>query len=125
MRDQEPYVPQATNPEDVDRLEQVLARAAAIYAERERAYGGQWKKYGWRGAIYNARRKVERAFTTLWNAEPRAEVTFHPDETTTQKPGVFADPIDVDDLLDTINYCAMAIMQVEDGNRDGAGSWWQ
>jgi hypothetical protein len=86
----------------------ILDEALAIYEERSKLYGDQWRKYGWRGCLYNARRKVERAWEHLWNRE-------------TERPTVHDD---VDDLLDTINYCAMAIKSVREGNRDGKGGWW-
>lgn len=92
---------------------QVLEEALDIYLKRHPHYGDQWKKYGWRGAIYNARRKVERMWAQLWNAEPSDAVA----EATKQVSGV-------DDGLDTIVYLAMAIVAVREGNRDGMGAWW-
>ncbi len=95
----------------IEDIRKVLDQAGDIYELRHPNYGDQWKKYGWRGALYNARRKVERAWAQLWNAaEPSPEYKE-------DMPGV-------DDLLDTINYCAMAILEVRNGNRDGTGKWW-
>jgi len=95
-------------PSSIEQLRDILNEAADIYERRDKQYGDQWKKYGWRGALYNARRKVERAWEQLWDHDPT--VTLDDDPT--------------DDLLDTINYCAMCIMEVRAGNRDGTGGWW-
>lgn len=86
----------------------VLTRAMEIYEERNIKYEDAWKQSGWRGALFDARKKVERAWTHL----------FYADSVPT------GDPHDVDDLIDTINYCAFAIRAIEDGNRDGQGGWW-
>lgn len=96
---------------DLERIAKVHEHCMEIMREREEQYGDQWKKYGLRGALYSARRKVERAWAQLWDApaDPRALPHQH-----TQ----------LDDLYDTINYCTMAILAAEDGNRDGTGGWW-
>lgn len=93
----------------------VLTEALAIYEQRHPHYGDQWKKYGWRGAIYNARRKVERMWAQLWDSEPEATAVIAKNE-----GGVGG----IDDGLDTIVYLAMAIVAVREGNRDGMGAWW-
>lgn len=98
-------------PESVAELRNILKEAGDIYAARHPHYGDQWRKYGWRGCLYSGRRKIERAWTQLWNKEPEYV-----------KEGEVGG---VDDLLDTINYCAMAVMEVRRGNRDGEGIWWQ
>lgn len=106
-----------------EQLRGILDEAAVIYEQRDQQYGDQWKKYGYRGTLYNARRKIERAWETLWNAAPvgQIEVTTFEEAERHYAPD---DMPDVDDLLDTINYCAMTIMEVRAGNRDGTGGWW-
>lgn len=102
---------------DEDRHAEILSRAASIFAQRQEQYGDQWKQYGWRGCLYNARRKAERAWRTLWNAKPdMVEVTAFQDREPHLVPGTMPD---TDDLYDLINYAAMAIMAVADNNRDG------
>lgn len=96
--------------EHVAELAAVLNEALAIYAERQKSYGQQWRKYGVKGALYSARRKIERAWAQLWDGPAES----HP----------LAGVSGVDDLLDTINYAAMAILCVRSGNRDGEGAWW-
>lgn len=95
--------------EDLDHIAQVFDHCMGILKARQASYGSQWKKYGWRGALYNARRKVERAWAQLWDAEPDSPTGRH---------------MGVDDLYDTINYCAMTLLAIEEGNRDGEGDWW-
>lgn len=80
----------------------VLERAMKIYEQREDKYQGIWREYGWRGSLMQARSCVERAWRTLWNAEPRHNET-----------------VKTDDLVDLINYVVFTIRNIEDGNRDG------
>jgi len=75
----------------------VFARALNIYADRHRKYGLQWKDQGWRGQLFHLRACAGRALRTLWNGGK-----------------------DVDDLLDAINYGAMAVRLLE---VEHAGDW--
>jgi hypothetical protein len=85
--------------------EAVMIEALNIYRERNRKYKDNWRRYGWRGCLYDLRRKVERAWDLLWNAEDTEQ-------------------LDVDDLLDVINYAAITVRAVRELNRDGTGRWW-
>jgi ribosomal protein L20 len=91
-----PHDPQST---DYDR---VLYRAHEIYTERNTTYRDMWRTYGSRGALFQMRCAAERAFRKLWSPKILPATSQH-----------------VDDLLDTINYAVFAIINLEDGNRDG------
>lgn len=91
----------------------ILNEAADIYDKRQPAYGDQWRKYGWRGALYSARRKVERAWAQMWDATPGHPVEADDEEVS-----------GVDDLLDSMVYLAMCVHEARKGNRDGEGQWW-
>lgn len=88
----------------------VLDEALAIYKERNARYGDAWRRSGWRGTLTDLRRKIERAWSFLWHADP--EQVDGPDD------------IDVDDLMDIINYAVFSIRAIREGNRDGHGGWW-
>lgn len=104
----------------VQEMKQIFDEALEIYAERQRSYGNQWKKYGWRGALYSCRRKVERAWAQLWDQDPASAAERADSDVPGSSPGASG----ADDLLDTINYAAMTIVCVRQGNRDGEGKWW-
>ncbi len=95
-----------------ERIRAILNEAADIYDDRHPHYGDQWRKYGWRGALYSARRKVERAWAQLWDAP--AEPVEDEEQGTNG----------TDDVLDAIVYLAMAVLEAREGNRDGTGEWW-
>jgi hypothetical protein len=92
----------------VSQQASILGDALTIYAERNEKYKDNWRRYGWRGLLYDCRRKVERAWDALWNLRPEA-VEVHADD---------------DDLLDVVNYAALAVRAVRENNRDGEGGWW-
>lgn len=92
-----------------EQLREILEEAAQIYDDRNTKRGDLWKQRGWRGALYDVRVCAERAWAHLWRAPAGGkDIATH----------------DVDDLLDCINYCAMAIIAVREGNRDGVARWW-
>ena len=86
---------------------EIMERALAIMVERDPQYHDSWKNYGWRGAIFNLRRKAERVWHVLFNANPPELVAQNED-----------------DLLDIINYAAMAIACMREENRNGLTNWW-
>ena len=86
---------------------EMLVRALKVYAERNVKYRDNWRRKGWRGALFGARLALERAWDALWSAEPGRTVSRN------------KTPHDVDDLIDTINYAAMTARLVEAGDRDG------
>jgi hypothetical protein len=97
--------------------------ALAVYKERNARYGDAWRRSGWRGTLTDLRRKIERAWSFLWSAEPRDVVEVQAWQDADPKP-IDADPVDVDDLIDIINYAVFSIRAVREGNRDGYGGWW-
>lgn len=86
---------------------EVLQQAFKMFKKRDESYADSWKVYGWRGALYNVRRKAERAWAQLWNLDTSS----------------YQDS-DEDDLLDIINYAAMTIQCMREGNRNGTNGWW-
>lgn len=82
----------------------ILAEAFNVHHQREKKYKSMFKRYGWRGCLFQARCSLERAWEVFWPAR---------DDHAKQE--------NVDDLIDTINYCAMAIQEIRARNRDG---WW-
>jgi hypothetical protein len=91
----------------------VLMRALAIFEERNREYHDNWRRQGWRGGLFKLRLKVERAWDTLWAAEPWTDSEDIPDRPT------------VDDLLDAVNAACFVVRSVEANDRDGSWSYPQ
>jgi hypothetical protein len=88
----------------------VFERALKLHENRTKKYHDMWQRYGWRGAMVQARSAIERAWSMTM---PYAM----------SEQGVKANKLKViDDLLDTINYCAFAIRNIEDAN-DGTWEW--
>jgi len=87
---------------------EVLDMAMEVYKERNARYGDAWRRSGWRGTLTDLRRKIERAWSFLWHAEP----------------GDGDEQPDIDDLVDIINYAAFSIRAIKEKNRDGYGGWW-
>jgi hypothetical protein len=101
--------------------EQVLLVALAIYRERNAKYGDAWRRSGWRGTLTDLRRKIERAWAFLWNAEPRV---MPPITDVEGDPAAPEGSTEIDDLYDIINYAAFSIRAYQEANRDGYGGWW-
>lgn len=85
----------------------VLHEALAIWKQRQAKYQDNWRHQGMRGNLFKLRWKVERAWMSLWH------LPLHNVEGT----------IDVDDLLDSINYAVCAIRLARERNRDGDWFW--
>jgi hypothetical protein len=100
---------QSLDPPSEDRIKAVLLEAHEIYVRRNAQHKDSWRREGLRGALFNLRRKVERAWDYLFNAD--FDFTESRD-------------YDEDDLLDVINYAAIAVLAKREGNRDGKGTWW-
>jgi hypothetical protein len=107
------FIVRYERPDEADHV-LVLLEAAEIFSDRNAKYKDNWRRQGWRGPLYDLRRKVERVWDHLWDAEP-----------TPLREGI--DPVslathDVDDALDIVNYAAILVRAVREGDRDGA--WW-
>lgn len=96
------------DPTTDQQLELIFSRCLRIFKERNAQHKDSWKREGWRGCLFNLRRKVERAWDHLWDQDPRDFDSEYMDQ-------------HVDDLLDSINYAALSVIAVEDGNK---GGWW-
>lgn len=110
-------------PEELDRAwkeqEEVMMEALTIYKERNAKYGDAWRRSGWRGTLTDLRRKIERAWTFLWHAEP-----VKPMDRSVGEDAQRQAESEIDDLFDIINYAAFSIRAHREGNRDGYGGWW-
>lgn len=111
-------------PESAQEQYAVLEEALDIYLERHRARGDLWVRYGWRGALHEARVACERAWRRWFSAEPVVVVERRELPIDQREPVSHAVDLEVDELLDTINYAAMAIRAIRAGNRDGTAGWW-
>jgi len=100
-------------PANLREHKEILDEAFNTYMNRNYKYNDAWKQSGWRGALFDLRKKVERAWVHLFNAE----VLEDQDKDFVEEP-------DVDDLIDSINYAVFAIRGIREGNRDGKGGWW-
>lgn len=102
--------PDADKPLHLRRHKAIMERALAIMVERDPKYHDSWKNYGWRGAMFNLRRKSERVWRYWFDRTPEREDS-HSEQ--------------LDDLYDVINYATMAVQCIEDSNRDGTDGWWK
>lgn len=82
----------------------VLLDAFLIFRERNARYHDVWQQSGWRGSLYDLRKKVTRLWATFWQGKPSD-----------------AQRADVDDALDTINYAVFFIRNMRQNNE--YGSW--
>jgi hypothetical protein len=98
---------ESSSDESVDAQRSILMDALDIYKQRNAQYHDSWKHSGWRGALFDMRKKVERAWKHLFNA-----------------PDDYYSKEDEDELIDIINYAVFCIRAIREGNRDGKGGWW-
>ena len=111
---------------------EVLEMAMEVYKKRNARYGDAWRRSGWRGTLTDLRRKIERAWSFLWHAEPveqpkEGEIRIRTDDVDIDDlVDIINRPedVDIDDLVDIINYAAFSIRAIKEGNRDGYGGWW-
>jgi len=88
----------------------VFERALDLHVARSKKYYNMWQRYGWRGAMMQARSSIERAWNmTMPLAMSEAGVTANKQKV-------------LDDLLDAINYCAFTYRNIADDN-DGTWEW--
>jgi hypothetical protein len=90
-------------PEDDAHVEQfrVLMEAFDVFMERNARYRDVWKGSGYRGSLFDLRKKITRMWSVFWQG--------HPDEKAKE----------CDDALDVINYAAFFVRNVRDGNEYG------
>jgi hypothetical protein len=97
----------------------VLMEALSLYADRNRRYRDNWRRYGWRGGLFRLRERADRAWDVLFDA--------HTPKTASAARTVLdfeSADAGVDDLIDLINLTSFAVRAVRENNRDGEGSWW-
>jgi hypothetical protein len=82
--------------DELYRHAEVLVRAFATYAIRERERRGVWKRSGIKGQAFHLFAKAERAFMSIMSG---------------QVPNV-------DHFVDAINYSAFAVRLLDDGDTD-------
>lgn len=87
------------NPSNVHQLSVFLA-AFETYAERNARHADTWKDSGWRGALFDIRKKIDR----LWNEYMVSDTP----------------PNDLDSAMDAINYLAFFVRARETGVE---GTW--
>jgi hypothetical protein len=92
-------------PVDESQVEQlaVLLEAFAVFVERNKRYRDVWKKSGWKGSLFDIRKKVTRMWSVFWHG--------HPDEKAKE----------CDDAIDSINFAAFFVRNVRDNNE--LGDW--
>jgi hypothetical protein len=81
----------------IEEQNEILTRALLVYGARNRKYQDLWKKYGAKDQLLHIRSKFLRMKQGLETQATDEEI--------------------VEDALDLINYAAMVIRNVEDGNR--------
>lgn len=82
---------------------EIMMDALRIFEERNRLYKDNWRRQGWRSPLFDLRRKVERVWDVFWDGKGGPDA-------------------DVDDALDAINFGAILVRAIREGNRDGY--WW-
>lgn len=83
----------------------VLVEAWRVYMDRDKRYKKGWRDRGWKGNVCDVLRKAVRIRSMFW--EDNYDV---PDN---------AEEIDVDDLVDQINYSVFSVRNLRDGRRWG------
>lgn len=73
--------------------------AFEIYLARNGKYKGLWKTMGWKDSVHHILSKAARIKRMMWEGD---------------------DVDDVDSIVDLINYCCFALINIEDGNKTGA-----
>lgn len=96
------------NRNTADKIKAVLEEAQKKFVSRNKEHKDSWKREGIKGCVYNVRRKAERAWDVLWNADHDVDEEFK-------------DFPSRDDLIDLINYSALTILAVEYKEQ---GDWW-
>lgn len=88
------------------RVEEVFAEAARLFASKNASYQDSWRDQGWRGNVARVMEKAKRIRSLLWRPSVLLNGSKeHPRET----------------LMDVINTCAFAIINMDDGVEWGEG----
>ena len=85
-------------------LEQLQVMTAALrkFGERNQRYKDVWKESGWKGSLFDMRKKLTRIWRVFWRGEPTEQIDW-----------------ECDDAYDLINFTAFFIRNVRDNNQWG------
>jgi hypothetical protein len=83
----------------------VMLEAFGIFMVRNSRYVDEWKRTGWRGMLFEARKKISRVWQVFWNGRQ-------------EKVG----DSQYDDVFDAINYMVFFIRQHREKGRPW-GEW--
>ncbi len=92
-------------PTSVEQLA-VLMEAFAIFQERNGRYRDEWRRTGWRGALFETRKKVSRVWQCFWTGA------------STKDPAML-----YDDVFDAINFMIFFVRLHRDGGDADWGEW--
>lgn len=88
------------------RIEEVFAEATRLFAIKNASYQDSWRDQGWRGNVSRVLEKAKRVRSLLWRQSVLLNGSKeHPRET----------------LMDIMNTCAFAIINMDDGVEWGEG----
>lgn len=85
----------------------------ALLKKKDAAYGNAWQEQGYMGNLARIQSKVSRLKNILWRDDPEAGRVDPEEEVHDQYESV------VDTLLDLSALCALALANLEEGNRWG------
>jgi hypothetical protein len=88
------------------RVQEVFGEAARLFAMKNASYQDSWRDQGWRGNVSRVLEKAKRVRSLLWRQSVLLNGSKeHPRET----------------LMDIMNTCAFAIINMDDGVEWGEG----
>ena len=80
----------------------VLIGAFEKFVERNARYQDVWRESGWKGSLFDMRKKLTRIWRVFWRGEPTAQID-----------------LECDDAYDLINFTVFFIRNVKDDNQWG------
>lgn len=80
----------------------VLLEALRKFGERNERYKDVWKESGWKGSLFDMRKKLTRLWRVFWRDQPIQTID-----------------LECDDAYDLINFTAFFIRNVKDDNQWG------
>lgn len=86
----------------VEQASEIFSQCLKIMMERNAHHRGSWEREGWKGTLFNVRRKLERVWDRFWKSNEAQS--------------------DLDDAYDLINYTALMIIAMEQGIE---GDWFE
>lgn len=80
----------------------VLLGAFEKFVQRNERYKDVWRESGWKGSLFDMRKKLTRIWRVFWRSEPEQQID-----------------LECDDAYDLINFTAFFIRNVKDDNQWG------